>query len=95
MKRILRFLITIGINFGVGIIGMSLVVTQLSGMHALIGSLGSKKQIGFDVKLDLSGIVAWLILIFLYFYAAKTYLGKSFGGKIADLLFPTKTKSSR
>lgn len=89
MKKILHFFITLGINFGIGITGTSLLVTQLSGIQSLGGNLGSEKQISFNVKLGPEGIIAWLILIFLYFYAAKTYLGKSFGGKIADFLFLT------
>jgi hypothetical protein len=79
---VIRYLIATIINILVGVILPSLIVTQLSGKQAI----QTGQEIGISFDLDTFGLIAWLILVLLYFFGGKYLLGKTPGKKIANLI---------
>jgi len=82
----LRFLIAFFINLLAGIILPALIVTQLTGKNAIV----TGQEVGINFSLDTFGIIAWFILVLLYFFGSKYFLGKNPGRKLADLLIGKK-----
>lgn len=82
----MSILVTWVLNFVLGIIGMALVASQIS----------SGKSISFDNGLQLSlnlrnmGLVLYVILIVIYFWGVKKFLGKTVGGLLTDKLLKKK-----
>ena len=81
--NIIRFILSAIFNLFLGIVGPALLVSQLTGSDA-VSVDGSNINVGF--QLDAFGILAWVVLVFLYFFVAKKLLGKTVGGKLADII---------
>lgn len=59
----------------------------------LISQLTSGKSVsgsGVGFKLDGTGFILWVVVLAAYFFLAKKFLGKTIGGKIADVIIGKK-----
>jgi hypothetical protein len=77
----LNILITWVINFFLGIIGSMFIVSQILSGKSVSTSSG-KVNVGF--QLDTFGLIAWVVVILVYFVGAKKIWGKTVGGILAD-----------
>ncbi len=82
---------TIGIwflNFLIGIVGTAILVTKLTDRGEGIAATGSSASV--KVNMDLAGIIIWVVIVTIYFVAAKKLWGKTVGSLIIDTLMGKK-----
>lgn len=84
MKTIFTWII----NFFVGIVGTMTLVSRITGTGQ--GVRGTSTSVGLDFRFGITELVFWIILMVLYFWLSKKYLGKSFGGWLIAKIFNKK-----
>lgn len=84
----MRAIFTWIINFLVGIVGAMTLVSRMTGTGQ--GVRGTSTSVGVDFRFGLTELVFWVILMALYFWLPKKYLGKSFGGWLIEKIFGKK-----
>lgn len=73
-------------NFFLGVIGTALLASQISSGK----SISFEDGIQFNLSLYNMGLVLYLVLLIVYFWGAKKYLGKSVGGLLTDKILGKK-----
>ncbi len=80
----MKTLIVWVLNFVIGIIGTSILVTKLMGTGEGVAATSNSASVG--IKLDTTGIIVWVVVILVYFFGAKKLWGKTVGGLIINAL---------
>lgn len=76
------------LNFVIGIIGTSILVTKIMGTGQGVSATSNSASIG--IKLDTTGFIVWAVVVIAYFVGARKVWGKTVGGLIADAVMGKK-----
>lgn len=76
------------LNFLIGIVGTAIFLTKITGRGEGVAATGSSAS--FNVNLDMTGLIIWLVVIAVYFFGAKKLWGKTVGGVIVDAVMGKK-----
>lgn len=76
------------LNFVIGVVGTSILITKLMGTGQGVSATSNSASVG--IKLDTTGLIIWAVVVLVYFFGAKKFLGKTVGGLIADMVMGKK-----
>ena len=75
--------LTVIFNFLLGVLGTALLTTQITTGKSISST-------GLSLSLKNEGLILWLVLLVVYFWGAKKFLGKTVGGLLVDKLMGKK-----